>query len=154
MIEKAREFIHEKVTYVTSQFSLSVVTRRTESRKRAANNLEMKVASKIRKCKYTNYIRLEDDILAKMVQDQPVAKAIVPKKPTKRKVKSVLELPPPQNGKYYSLYESFSFMDTNEIKPNKFNSMINDKKVTHVVINFCVTVVHCTESTIIIKRLE
>ena len=95
LIEKARGFIHEKVTYVTSQFSLSVVTRRTESRKKAANNLEMKVASKIRKCKYTNYIRLEDDILAKMVQGQPVEKAIVPKKPTTRKVKSVLELPPP-----------------------------------------------------------
>ena len=128
LIEKARAYIQDKVTYVTSQSSLSVVTRRTESRKRAANNLELKVASKIRKCKYSNYIRLEDDILAKMVQDQKLAEATVPRKLSNRKMKILLELPPPKNNNYYSLSESFSFMDDNEIKPNKFISLINDKK--------------------------
>lgn len=94
LIERARHFIENKVTYVTSQSSISSVTRRTESHKRAVTILDNKVDSKIRKCKNKDYIKSEDDILAKMVQTQTVARTTVVKKASPSKAKNIDVLPP------------------------------------------------------------
>ena len=96
LIERARHSIEDKVTYVTLQSSISSVTCRVESRKRDATNLDNKVECKVRKCKNKNYIKLEDNILAKMVQTQSVTRVTVAKKASPRKAKKLDDLPPPK----------------------------------------------------------
>ena len=49
LVERASEFISSKVAYVTSQTTLSSVTNRQESRKRAATNYDTKIESKLKK---------------------------------------------------------------------------------------------------------
>ena len=49
LIEKASNFLKSKIEYIKEQSNIKSITTRTESRKRAASNLEHKVESKLKK---------------------------------------------------------------------------------------------------------
>ena len=69
LVERASEVISTKVAYVATQTGVQTITRRQEQRKRADVNYNNKMESKLKKTKHNNYIKLEDNIFAKLVSE-------------------------------------------------------------------------------------
>ena len=69
LVERASEVISTKVAYVATQTGVQTITRRQEQRKRADVNYNNKMESKLKKTKHNKYIKLEDNIFAKLVSE-------------------------------------------------------------------------------------
>ena len=68
LIAKASEYTKLIIDDVKTQSGVKSISSRDESRKRAAANVKNKFESKMKKSRNKNYIHLDDNILAKMVQ--------------------------------------------------------------------------------------
>ena len=79
LIERAVIYLAQQIDLVTTHSHVTSLTKRTESRKHAADNIEGKIKSK----NYT-YLAVEDNKLAKMVGAVTPAKTVAAAKPGTR----------------------------------------------------------------------
>ena len=119
LISRGTKYLADRAEYITSQSSLKSITKRTESRKRAAFNLQNKKDSILRPSRrQKSYINEEDKILAKVV-DQKTLKTVTPEKRNPGR-KAKLN---PCDGKTFTLKEAFMYMESEDVSANKFFNM-------------------------------
>ena len=64
LIDRSTQYMKEKIYYITGDSGAVSLSKRTESRKMAATNLDLKIAKKTNLHNNVNYISIEDHILA------------------------------------------------------------------------------------------
>ena len=136
LLVRASELVEAKVSYVASQTSLSSLATRQQQRKRANVNYDNKLESKLKRTRHTNYIKLEDNILAKLVQNSPPKSTAIVRTTHHRAAKTSTSLittdilPTPKNGKQYNLREAFFILDDLDISTNKFYNLASTPNST------------------------
>ena len=66
LIERLSEYMKEKILFVTAQYGNITLNKYTGSRKRAATNLNLKININMKMRSETNYITLDNEILAQI----------------------------------------------------------------------------------------
>ena len=131
LLVRASELVEAKVAYVSSQTSVSTLASRQVQRKRANVNYDNKLESKLKKTRFTNYIKLEDNILAKLVKDSPSKSTAVVRSSRTRAAKASTStalvptdnLPTPKNGAQYTLRQAFQVLDDLDMTANTFYTL-------------------------------
>ena len=90
LISRASDYLQDKVNTVISESRMKTITNRTESRKRAASNYETRNKLKLQKRCNKNYIEIEDNTLADMINNN---KPTITKKQSPRKTISRINMP-------------------------------------------------------------
>ena len=88
LIDISSQYIKYKIDYATSESGVISLIKRTKSRKRAASNLDIKIAKKMNRCKNSNYISIEDNILASIILDYDKKPTVFVRKSSICKVKT------------------------------------------------------------------
>ena len=113
---------------MTGQQGMSNLSSRTESRKRATCNLDLKREKKINMKQSKNYLSVEDNVLAKMVVDsKSSAKLSSTRISLSRKKSSVTSTPLPQNRSLFKLRKSFQYIKDENMSVTLFFNMSTDK---------------------------
>ena len=81
----------ENIDYVTAKSRVVSPSKRTESRKRATTNLDLKIIKKMNLCNTVNHISMEDNILDLMIFESDKKPMAFLRTPTPHKVKKKKE---------------------------------------------------------------
>ena len=124
LIEKAYNYINDKLNDMASESGLTTMIHRNESRKKAATNLRVKINRKMRRLNKNNFISMINNVIAGMiyVSHRENRNPMKPCKSRNSKLMSTgLTYLVPLSDKCFTLREDYLYIYNKGMKVNVFN---------------------------------